>query len=754
MIKCLDDLLKNNEISQSTYDTVKNTYTKTNSAEKTLKQIEKAQNQTKNKYYTKAIDRAKVKQLDTYLDSLGDLKQSRQIEGINDLITKRKGAPSKQINVEYLKKELHGRFMKPIADHLDDLRSKWGGLKIDRQLLDNISLRIFSKNAPVDGKVSDIVESMQKSVDDVNERLMDLGITPTVTKVDQLVPMSRKILEFTEDEFVTIGRQAMNNTDDEIRAIYRSAKEGDETARANWKGAKEYKNFIDKIGGDSFSSYVGYLEKSAAKIAEVRVLGINAKQNIENMIRKAGGSDKDVQQSLSMLDFSTGTLKQKEMEGLTGTGANLLNIMRPFSTAASLGGAVITAFMDFATVGLTAKVNGLPVMKTFVEVAKNLASKEKRMELAQIGFQLEAVLSTLNQTSRFNPHAAFGSKAADAGNKFATGVLRVSGLIAMTDALKLAVKNTFLTQFKDYRKLSWNKLKKENEQFANQLQNYGMDIDDWNNIRKSVKDDEMVLDPTKIADETTASKVYRMINEEGDYAVITPGARSHMVTSGGGFEKGTLPGEIARNVSQFKSTIVEQVVTHIYRAMRANEIGQNRLAYLGKYAAATTVLGGLVYSLKELSSNKTPVDPYENPYEYLARSMEYGGTIPILTDALAPYLISPTDWQKMQGFSGVVTDSIMQIPALDMVGRPLTNAWKAASKQYLEGDESGARENWAKAAGGVFDMLPGNNIWFAKELLNEYMQEPLQEMIDPSYVRKQERRQRDDLREYDQEYLF
>jgi len=709
-LKCITKLIDTNVITKEEADNIYKEFQK--DPEYITKQ---KQNATNNK-------KASAVKLQRNIKRINEIKVSETpFADVEALITRAKGLGAKTDNVEYRIKQVHATVLQPLAKHIDALRSKWGGLVLDTTLLTNITKTFFKGNVD-DATANTIANAMKVTFKDVNELANKFGIK-TIDDISQIAPLSNKIQGMTYEEFSNITKDLIHNPQD-LRKAYDSALEGEEIFNEGlkFKSGDALAEYQQKIGGDSFSNLINYVDRMSADIASAHVLGKNAKQTIRDLGKAGKLSDDEITRLTNTLDHATGRITTKIPKGAAGFVAKTISSLRALGTAAMMGGSVIMTGMDIATMGLTARYNGLPMMKMYSKMIKNLVSKDSRMELAQVGFQLESVLSSLSNTSRFNPH----SSSSDMFNKMATGVLRTSGLLAVSDAMKMAVKNTFLVTFKDLEKTTWKGLINKNPAMLKQLKQFGINEKDWNTMRKSIKDDIM-LNPMKLTelDNEVGSKFFRLINEEADTAVITPGARSAHFTSLGK-DKGTIIGETVRGISQFKSTIVEQVTTHLYRASM-QQGAANQIAYASQYLIATTILGGMVYQLKELSKGNTPANPVKDPVGFFAESLRIGGAVPYFTDTVLPNMIDPKF-----GTSGL--EGLFSPASLNRV----TGLLNSGVKAFLSEDKEKQNTAQNKLVREIISMVPGNNIAYLKAA-TEYMKSYVGYVINPKEERKRQK---------------
>ena len=742
MINCLNKLLDSGDISETVYKTIKDEYEAGKSPDDIINNIDKKTQSIKKERAQHAYDRVKYKELKSYLDDVTDPKQKE--EAIYDLITMRDGMPSKQHNVQLMKEYAFGKAIAPISKEIDKLKGKWGGFKTPRQLIADVGVAIFNKNAPVNAEARQIAESFRDAFNQVNDELAKLGAAPLTKDLSQVARLGTNIQNMTRQEFIDKVSPLVTNDVNHIGRVYDEAMNGEEIASLTFKNDKAAAEYRDFTNSDAMEAMVGYLEKASSQLAQIKVLGVNSRANLDRLIKESGLGPEVTNKAHKILDFATGMEKVETNPNMIAKG---LGLLRPIGTASMLGGAAIMTFIDVGTMALTSRTNGIPLRTMFKSTYKMLVDKNDKLGMAQMGFQVDSVLTALTQTSRYNPHASSSQRM----NKIATGVLQVSGLLAITDVYKLGFKNSALVTFRNFKGSTWSGLNSKNTKLRQQMSRYDITPEDWDIVRKSMSDDDIHLDPTKLP-ETQRAKFMRMINEEANYAVLSPGAKSAWFTSMGGQKKGTIKGEIARNITQFKSTIVEQLLRHIMRAMRIGDTTGNKIKYAAEYTVITTLLGGMVYEMKELTNGKEPVDPIKNPADFFANSLRNAGTLPIVTDTWLPYLIKPSQYEAMKSPSelamGMVTPPTLST-VLGIGGDTIQATIQAAG-----GDEAKAMKELSQAVRGTLNLVPGSNIWYLKEIYNTYVEETAQKILDPRGFKKKERRLKKEMRELDQDYLF
>ena len=227
------------------------------------------------------------------------------------------------------------------------------------------------------------------------------------------------------------------------------------------------------------------------------------------------------------------------------------------------------------------------------------------------------------------------------------------------------------------------------------------------------------------------------VSEEVDMAVITPGAREQLFTTGGGIQRGTVKGEVVRSFFLFKSFPIAVVMRHWSRALGMPSAG-GRAAYIATFLASTTLLGALSMQLNDLISGKNPKNPVgEHAGKFWVNALLKGGGLGLYGDFFFSdhTKYGGTALASMLGPVAGLVDDVIKLGQ----GIPL-NA--------VEGKPEQTGGDLVKLGKGL---IPGANLWYAKAALDHMIFNQLQEYFSPGYLRKMEQRSR---KEFNQTYWW
>lgn len=436
--------------------------------------------------------------------------------------------------------------------------------------------------------------------------------------------------------------------------------------------------------------------------------------------------------------------------------ANLGLAYRSMNVASMLGGTTLSSFTDQAMIAKTASIHGIAYRKTFGELIGQLNPKNKEdRELAHsLGLATEEMLGSIARWSDDGLTSVSGKsqKLARVSSAVASQVMRVSGLNALTAASKVGFTKMLMEK---YGRLSRSKACAELSELDRELmQKTGLSERVWDVMRlaepvvdrkgnqlmsaRSIYEipDEKLLafgDPQRVRDEVASSFQAHLLDEQG-MAVVEAGLRER-TWMGAGMKKGTAMGEITKSMLQFKSFSAAFLMRHGSRAM-SQPTKMSKVGYATSLIAMTTILGGLVVQLKELSSGNDPQtmwdseDP-EKSLEFLKRSFVAGGGLPVLGDILVAGM-DPSGRDTADFLSGPFGSDAKAILALT-VG----NATQAGN-----GVETNAGN---EAFRFLKNKIPAQNLWYTKAATNRMIFDEMQDMIAPGYreklLRKAEREQ-------------
>lgn len=510
-------------------------------------------------------------------------------------------------------------------------------------------------------------------------------------------------------------------------------------------------------GRSVFESMAGHVARLSRDIALVEQFGPNADLTISHFIDRfvaeearagrveTGKLNDEADRIATIYNYVAGNTPPPPKLWL----ANAFGTVRAIITASKLGSAVLTSLSDEGTLYLTAKVNNLPLFKTFmneVRALNPLDRAEKRRAL-RAGLLVNTMLDDIDR---------FGSDTVGIAipQRIASTVLRASGLNAITEARRRAFSVTMMDtigqltrEFDDVSKLDANDWRI--------LRSKGITAEEWAIWREATPDawggghtvltpdsiyaipDEAVarvmpdVDP-RIAKERAASKLMAVVLDERDYAVIEPGARERTLLTGN-TQRGTWGGELLRSFLQFKSFPIAMIARHWERAIKLNKNTRGKVGYIAALVAMQTLMGAVAMQINEIVSGRNPrnLNPFEGEYgtQNLLAAVLKGGALSLYGD----FLFADTNTY------GRTLAAALGGPGLGL----LEDSFKLTVgnlQQLAKGEETDFGAEAARFARGY---TPGANLWYTKAATDRLIFWNMQELANPGYLRRMQATQRE-----------
>jgi hypothetical protein len=424
--------------------------------------------------------------------------------------------------------------------------------------------------------------------------------------------------------------------------------------------------------------------------------------------------------------------------------ANTFSLVRNLQTAAKLGGAVISSVNDLGTVLMNTGYNKLPYWQLIQDIGSQ-ASKETREWMSVHGMIAESTASEINRWS--GDHLG-----TNWSGKLAGSVLKWSLLNAWTDGLRQGFTMSMNAGLARMAKMGWSAL----DEFDRvRLTRAGITEADWavlNTVPPAQFKGRELLTPQAIKAsghpdaDAIAAKVFGLIHDESEFAVVNPDLATRAVITAGGAQAGTWGGEIARTVMQFKSFPTAMVTRHWGRMLEGNlgatdaPVMASRTAYGFALMATMTGLGAIAVQEKEILKGKDPIDMSKG--RFWAKALAQGGGLSIAGDM---FLVDPASSSTDSATTAIKNLAGPTIGTVtDLVLKNITeNVWQAS-----EGKDTHWEAElfaWGKA------QTPGGNLWWFKPFVEHGFTNAVNESLSPGYLsRIQQRGQKD----YGQKYWW
>lgn len=581
----------------------------------------------------------------------------------------------------------------------------------------------------------------------------DTWVARTLPRLDRsryLHPDGRQmdegeIAQFLGAAWETISSGGLNKLEPgQYRGSGSRANRGSDARQLHWKDGQAYVEYMSEFGaGSMYDAMTSHISGLSRDIGLVERYGPNPEHQFrvqDDIAKKEAGHDRrvvDVPQSYwNVLSGKAGAVQNAS---LARVAADIRNI----NVASKLGRAVWASISDVPTYFVTVGYNRLP----YWQALKNIGSQfdgQTRDFLSAHGLIAESLVSDLNRFSGDHIRNNWSGK-------IANSVMKLSFMNAWTDSMRRAFQMTMMGGLGKMAGKSWGDLA---EWDRSHLGRKGITEADWDVITQVQPTEyrgQKYLTPEAImqtgADnaEQLVSKVLGLIRDESEYAVINPDLAARSAQTWGGQQAGTVGGELARSVMQFKSFPIAMISRHFRRMVDAPRgidgapAIANRLNYTAAVLVGTTVAGGIAFQIKEMLSGRDPIALDSG--RFWTEAALQGGGLSIVGD-----LLFQDPRETPGGFAGNLLSNVAG-PTVgtfgDIVGLGAENAWRAASGDDLNLGAGAART--------IRSTLPYQNLWWLSGAIDHSFFHALQENLSPGYLGRVERRAR---RQHNQDHWW
>jgi len=249
---------------------------------------------------------------------------------------------------------------------------------------------------------------------------------------------------------------------------------------------------------------------------------------------------------------------------------------------------------------------------------------------------------------------------------------------------------------------------------------------------------------TKVVEEARRNAIVKLlgaVNTESEFAIVTPGWRERaQFYSGLAGERGTVMGEVARSILQFKAfpwAMFQRSLDAV-----ANSDGPVGKAGMTAYVlVATTLAGAMLMQTRDMLSGKDPREMFGDRdwFKFWGAAFLQGGALGIYGDFL--YGANQTRYGSgpIEALAGPTVGPLMELGLV----QPMK-----AIKDTIEGKES---HFLAKQFQDLKGFVPGGNIWYLKAALDHMVFQQVLEMLSPGYLASIRSRT---LKDYQQDWYY
>jgi hypothetical protein len=506
----------------------------------------------------------------------------------------------------------------------------------------------------------------------------------------------------------------------------------------------------EKYGdGSVFDAMIGYVDSMSRDIALMETFGPNPYSAVEAMkakIKNMAGQDPNlvepIERRLNRIDdfyaIVTRSNSASENSGMVGAFAAINNIL----VSAYLGSASLLAMStDNFTKGFTKAFNKTPgafSLKQYLKLMNPASSADRQ-------FAIRSGLIAENATSQAFAQARFigdvmGPRMT---RRISDSVLRLSLLSPHTQAARWAFGMEMMGAFSDYASKGFDELP-----FKEMFGRHGITAADWDLFRateamdhkgsKFLRPDD-VLNRTDLAEDQKielADKFMDMILAEREYAVPTASLRGRTALTGA-TRPDTLRGQLLRSFALFKNFPVTILMLHGRRGLQQSTT-KGKAAYLAAFGVGMTLTGGLALQAREISKGRDPMDMTSGAF--WGKAALAGGGLGIWGDFL---------FSGLNRFGGGPTETAAG-PVVDFIGDTV-DLTIGNVVEFMNGKDTHLPSELVQY---FRRHTPGQNIWYARAVLQRLVWDQLQKEADPKAYQKFQRQVNRLRRETGQSYWW
>lgn len=693
---------------------------------------------------------------------------------IQDMVSKTAGKGNTFSNIEARTGAIYNRVSAGMTDLKDTLRTKKAGFSQNLEMGHEIIRYLKDgkvKNLELEADVKKVAEQWKTSAEQL-KALRNKAGGEIGELEDWVIPQShdkRSIKAAGKEKWKEeikpllniqrIEEQSGGNIDDILDSSYKNitkresntdsftsvvAKRHEESRVLHFKDGDSIIKYNETYGNkDVFSTMDNHVRMHSQEISAMQIFGANPDDNFEKLINKAreeGMGSWQEWKVRSLYNLSMGKVDGDNLiDNVDKTIATIGGGHRSIQVASKLGSAQVSAIADGGNIMLGAGYRGLDGFKILGKGLETLTQ-----EAVSGGTAAENILtaSRLGIVSEFASASLANSKFAEVTQtgvaaQVAEGVIRASGLASWTNSMRASfglelngrLFQDFGTKFDDL-------------DYKDMLTEYGITSKEWDLIRstkgrtiqsESFASDFLDMEELYKIDDALGYKVSEMFNTEMDAFVVVPTNRTRVWTTWGA-KKGTLTGEVARNLSLFKSFPI--AVTLVHMARWGQMTGSGKAAYAAGGFAMSLAFGGMALMAYDVVTGKTTRST-DRP-EFVWEALMKGGGLGIMSD-----FFSLAENRYGHSWAG----TLIGVPF--GTGEDITHLLGDLKDEVMGED----RNVMSNAYNRAKKYIPGQNLWYTRTLFSETLGDYMQEAIDPDFWKKERRKQKY-MKQRDQEYLF
>lgn len=580
----------------------------------------------------------------------------------------------------------------------------------------------------------------------LRKAIKDTNISVLAREVEELLDLKRMDLEANTDATNMAIMQALDNIINEGagqpkgKGRTKVANRHQEKRFFQFKDADSWLAYHNKYGkGNPYNTMTDYVSMMTHEIGLMETLGPNPRAAFENLVAVAKEEAPKLNEKYHQKALNS-TVVENSFANLSGATSAIDQkmsdygkLVRSITSGLKLPMAVVTAMPDTIMNAMTARYafgGGLKSLKaTFKTMLTPLpGQREANRELAsKLHMNLDFMIDAAHSANRYLDVQGQGGAA-----KFAGFILKAGGLNHWTVAQKMGFHFSFMQELATPGFHT-------NKQTLQTFERYGIGKSDIAAIKaagKIEKNGAKYMDPSTLPPKV-AEKVVGMVQQETRIAINEADSRVRGLLNRG-TNQGTVPGELLRLVTMFKTFPTSVVMHHWARALHGTAHGSlGKAGYSINLLVGTTILGALSLQLKQISLGEDP-HPWGSK-KFWTEAMYHGGAMSIFGDML----------QKEARTYGSAGDFVVG-PAGGLIGDLMWDGLLGTMDDAMNTDKT-LTEIARSGTGNLAKYVPGQFVYF-KWAMNRAFLDGIRRFGDPEYDLKKIRRDAKKDEEYDREW--
>jgi len=505
------------------------------------------------------------------------------------------------------------------------------------------------------------------------------------------------------------------------------AKKLSQERKLHFKDADSWFDYNEQFGkGAVIDTVIAGLDKGARDTALMRTFGTNPEAMYRGIVEQWQRDAKD-RGDFAAADALKGTWNDRIMDVVTGKASIPGNMtlgkigatIRNAEQMSKLGGVLLSSVPDLVVNAAMLRHNGMNMWASVAHQVRDLLPKgEASREVADmLGVGVDGL--TRGIISRFRAEDGALGAMSNMVEKFH----RWNGLTWWTDSLK---ESAGLMLSANLARNAGRAFEALPRRLQTTLRRYGIEAAEWDVARASSQvaaDGRNYLLPAHIEDAKVRDKLQTYIVDQTREGMTEPTAGSRTIGTAG-TRAGTVPGEAARMLMQFKTFTATFMQRSLGREIRRDGVDVGGLAQM---IAGLTALGYVSMTLKELAKGRNPRIPEDSGdwIKLISAAAVQGGGLGLYGDFL---------FGENNRFGGGIVGSLVgpTMGNVEQLGRLISN--------LREGSDTKSRWQVLGSDGlkMVRDNTPFVNLFYTQAALNYLVTYRLQEILNPGYLRRYE----------------